>query len=197
MTQPFHHERTQHPLHLKKQGATLFNQQMWCWGQDIRRAEGNLLLEYGFTRRRPPEGVVGSSSYVLQTQEQHTVTLWGFGLFYTHSPSEGIFLKRYSFTPRLALNVEWPLDAWALDQLPALSLPSSPRKCQAVNSLLTSLLSWISAYETWVLQTQGLAYSYQCLAAWGEVACPAEAIVSQWQHLADAYTARSRAEKSR
>lgn len=195
MTHPFDPELSQPFLPLKKQGTALFNQQMWCWGQDIRRAEGNLLLEYGFTRRRPPEGVVGSSSYVLQTQEQHIVTLWGFGLLYTHTPSEGIFLKRYSFTPRLALNISSPPDAWALDQLPALSLPTNRQKRQVIEQLFASLLSWISVYETWVLHTYGLAYRHQCLAAWGQVVCPAETMAAQWQHLAGSYTPHSRAEK--
>lgn len=41
----------------------LFDQQLWCWGQVIRRPEGNLLLAYGMTRQRLPETIKGSSLY--------------------------------------------------------------------------------------------------------------------------------------
>lgn len=31
---------------IRKIGTTLLDQQLWCWGQDIRRADGNALLAY-------------------------------------------------------------------------------------------------------------------------------------------------------
>jgi hypothetical protein len=54
------------PRELMNRGRTLLHQQCWLWGQDIRRAEGNLLLEYGFERKRPPEGANACSQYSLQ-----------------------------------------------------------------------------------------------------------------------------------
>ena len=35
---------------IRKIRTTLLDQQLWCWGQDIRRVEGNALLTYGFTK---------------------------------------------------------------------------------------------------------------------------------------------------
>ena len=32
----------------------LLSQQIWCWGRDILRSEGNWLLHQGFTRLEPP-----------------------------------------------------------------------------------------------------------------------------------------------
>ena len=32
----------------------LFSQQIWCWGKDIEKLEGNWLLEIGFERIEPP-----------------------------------------------------------------------------------------------------------------------------------------------
>ena len=32
----------------------LLSQQIWCWGKDILRSEGNWLLHQGFTRLEPP-----------------------------------------------------------------------------------------------------------------------------------------------
>jgi hypothetical protein len=42
------------------------NARWWCWGQDIRRPEGNLLLASGFERHRPPPDVAGNRRYVLR-----------------------------------------------------------------------------------------------------------------------------------
>src|SRR5687768_12975270 len=43
------------PKALEKQGEALLEQQMWCWGCDVRRQEGNLLLAYGCERRASPD----------------------------------------------------------------------------------------------------------------------------------------------
>ena len=48
---------------LQRRGSALLNQQCWFWGQDVRRAEGNLLLELGFQRQRPPEEQQGCTQY--------------------------------------------------------------------------------------------------------------------------------------
>ncbi len=69
---------------MRNQGTVLLNQQIWCWGQDIRHREGNLLLAYGFRRHRPPANTHGSSCYELQVNEQTAIRLWGFGFFYEH-----------------------------------------------------------------------------------------------------------------
>lgn len=42
------------PKAVEKQGEALLEQQMWCWGGDVRRQEGNLLLAYGCERRSAP-----------------------------------------------------------------------------------------------------------------------------------------------
>ena len=40
----------------------LFSQQIWCWGCDIRRPEGNWLVELGFERMAPPANRESCSS---------------------------------------------------------------------------------------------------------------------------------------
>ena len=67
---------------VRKIGTTLLDQQLWCWGQDIRRAEGNALLAYRFTKHRAPEGKPGSTAYEWRGSGRSRVILWGFGLFY-------------------------------------------------------------------------------------------------------------------
>ena len=67
---------------VRKTGTLLLDQQLWCWGQDIRRVDGNALLAYGFTRHRPPEGEHGSPAYEWRGSGRSRVILWGFGFFY-------------------------------------------------------------------------------------------------------------------
>lgn len=38
------------PLTSQTPGTVLFDQQFWCWGQDVRREGGNALLLYGLER---------------------------------------------------------------------------------------------------------------------------------------------------
>ena len=56
----------------------LLAQQCWCWGRDVKRAEGNLLLEYGFTRKRAPQNEPDATNYTLRCGSA-TLRLWGFG----------------------------------------------------------------------------------------------------------------------
>ena len=85
---------------VRKIGTTLLDQQLWCWGQDIRRAEGNALLAYGFTKHRPPEGKHGSTAYEWRGSGSSRVILWGFGFFYGDGDRGGLFLQRYKFAPK-------------------------------------------------------------------------------------------------
>gem|GEM_PF-4837990 len=63
------------------------------------RPEGNLPLEAGFHKRRPPEGETGSSCYTLALPDGERLTLWGFGLFYATPRQGGVYLNPYQFQP--------------------------------------------------------------------------------------------------
>ncbi len=69
------------------------------WGADVRRPAGNLLIEYGFERYRPPVEVNGCSQYILNIGMHRRICLWGFGLYYGRR--RGIYLGRFQFNPRL------------------------------------------------------------------------------------------------
>ena len=74
---------------------TLLSQEIWCWGRDIIRTEGNWLQQIGFQRIQPPEGHSECSSvYSLDLPEQKVVILRGFGVFYGDIRFGGIFLPR-------------------------------------------------------------------------------------------------------
>ena len=61
----------------------LLSQQIWCWGRDILRPEGNWLLEMGFQRLEPPtDDRKTSSVYCLEIPNNRRVVLRGYGVFY-------------------------------------------------------------------------------------------------------------------
>jgi hypothetical protein len=169
------------PREAKKQGKALLNQQLWLWGQDILAPAGNLLYAYGFTHTRPPQGIKGSSMYVLPWGERQ-VTLWGFGFCFSAGVST-LYLKRYQFVPRLgpAPTSFWEPDAWP--QLPA---PQSAAACERLRQSLVDALHWLGRYEAWVLATAGADYRHQALAAWPHKPVqPATEMAAGWLALAD------------
>ena len=133
---------------LLKAGSRLLHQQCWMWGQDVRRPEGNLLLEYGFQRQRPPEGVCGSSQYTYPLDSSFCIRLWGFGLYYGNEV--GIYLNRYSFVPRRALLK----DCWQGEAMSGL-----PRETDL--HLLPEILRWLASYEEWIKQHTSAQYQTQ------------------------------------
>jgi CxxC-x17-CxxC domain-containing protein len=170
---------------LQRLGTALFNQQCWLWSQDIRRVEGNLLIEYGFSRRRPPEHAPGSSVYRLPINPNVMVALWAFGAFYGSATEGGVYLGRYAFAPAWVAS----LDEAHLPHMPdALAIVSQPRSYadhQRFRLLLVDMLRWIGAYEQWVVETIGLDYRRECVATWTRgPQTPAERVVTEWRNLA-------------
>jgi len=166
-----------------RRAAPLLNQQCWCWGCDIRRPEGNLLLEYGFTRRRVPPGKLGSSAYTLELGDA-AVVLWGFGLFWGQRPFGGVFLPRIGFAPLLMDTAEPPSEAFELRQLSAATTANSGQDWICLCTLLDRALSWVAGYETWVCNTCGPDYRVACVGAWRKRVLPAADMPALWNELA-------------
>ena len=162
------------PAPVQRQGRILLNQQCWLWGQDVRRAEGNLLLDFGFERLRAPEEITGSSQYTLALDKNDFLRLWGFGLFYGCERG-GIYINRYDFTPRLAWATRkgWQ-SAEEMRSLPAAS----------DTLLLEKAIGWIADYEQWVLKNYGKVYRTACLAGWGKCGLPDSGLPAAWKALA-------------
>ncbi len=164
-------------------GAELLHQQCWCWGQDIRRPSGNLLLDYGFLRNRPPEGERGSSCYRLR-RDGVTVRLWGFGVCYSRPACGGIYLNRYCFVPRWIAD-EGMLDSvWQDLQLDNLRRPETRRQIRRSRRLLQSFMRWVAGYERWVEASQGPGYRPWTLREWTRTSIPAARMSLEWELLA-------------
>ena|SRR5260370_37612109 len=172
------------PEDIEQLGTGLFLQQMWCWGQDIRHEEGNLLLDYGFTRERPPEGTEGSSLYLLRLDDKRSLIAWGFGIFYTDAEVGGMFLKRQSFMPKLAPTADLLTNCWRVGELPATSLPRTREEGLIACTLFAAALDCISNYEQWVESKLGCEYRQGCLEKWGQ-AFVSQNIAGEWKRLAE------------
>lgn len=198
-----------------RRGEPLLHQQCWCWGCDIRRAEGNLLLEYGFEKHRPPDDAEGSSAYRLDLscfapslsapaldvshveKRVRSVVLWGFGFFYADSRLGGIFIQRYKFTPKLTRAIELPMPLWKAAQLPAHDIPRTRHARQRALRLLVGACTFIEAYERWVLGVVGLAYRRRCLAEFKHTIHTPEETIAEWRRLREACAAMSDGEDDR
>ena len=131
---------------LVRKGQKLLHYQCSLWGADIRREQGNLLLQYGFERRRAPEEINGCSQYVLELGKHRRICLWGFGLYY--GGSRGIYIGRYKFTPRLACFRD---SIWTPEEI-----DGGPRLTNVF--LLEQAVRWIAEYERWVTDAGGASY---------------------------------------
>ena len=173
------------PPDINALGIALFIQQMGLWGQDTKRAEGNLFLEYGFIRERPPVGETGDTAYFLSLDEQKSLMLWRFGLFYLDTQIGGILLKRRSLIPRLAPPSTMPTKRWQVTDIPEAALPTTLEEGQKACALLSTAFLWISSYEKWVTSTLGTAYRLRCLETQNEAYIPPQGLDAEWERLAE------------
>jgi hypothetical protein len=168
---------------MRRLASMLLDQQMWCWGRDIVRGEGNLLVQFGFRKERPPANVVGCTAYILTPFPGCQLVLWGFGFFFGLASSGGMFLRRYEFNPVWAAIQELPAIVWCADALPVFHAPQSPRECRWTQRLLTAAVKWIAGYEQWVLDSVGIDYRRSCLRQWHKKAVPAELVADAWRRI--------------
>lgn len=164
--------------------SCLLSQQVWCWGRDIVRPEGNWLLETGFDRIEPPAIHSGCPSiYRLGLSRGRYVLLRGFGVFYGDIDLGGVFLPRYDFQPLYAEQAELDRPPWTREDLPRLTEPG-PSQLQACATLVSDCVDWIWRYETQIVEQLGIEYRRATLHEWGgggKSLIPAEDVASAWR----------------
>ena len=169
-----------------RDAVALLSQQLWCWGQDVLRAEGNWLLEVGFTRRSPPEEREECSSvYTLQLPGRRSVILRGFGVLFCDDGRGAVFLPRYEFRPRYTVHAALLKPPWSSEDLPALH-PPVPTERSDCASLTLELIEWIRTYEVRVVESLGIDYRRETLVKWDNgknLITPAEKFASAWLDL--------------
>ncbi|MEN1679674.1 MAG: hypothetical protein AAGJ46_08775 [Planctomycetota bacterium] len=173
---------------LLKQGVALLCQQIWCWGRDILRPEGNWLVELGFERVKAPEDLEQCSSvYTLQLPRGRRVVLRGFGVFFGDDSHGGVFLPRYEFAPKFTANATLNCPPWSANDLPELTPPDESNQ-DACRSMTLDLIDWIHGYEANVVEQLGIDYRRSTLADWKggkRKSLPAEELAGAWRSLGE------------
>lgn len=165
----------------RRRAAALFDQQMWCFGRDIVRPDGNVLLDLGMCRYRPRDPSRKSSLYTAAIEPAGSLYLWGFGAMYAESGLGGVFVRRYGFAPRLSAR-ESAVGVFDPEQLGPLTSPVSPHDDRRLRTLLPRLVGWFARYEHWVAENFGTKYRDDCLCQRGKpVAVPAREMAVAWE----------------
>ena len=145
-----------------KNFATTFDLQMWCLGCDIRRKAGNLLLEYGFSRRRPSGKIAGSSYYFKELDSVHTMHLWGFAVVIT-SHECGLCLRRNELTTRFSKNLDVDQNAWRPQDIPKFKAPREEQEIERATALLKVCVFELQKYEATIQHIEEPQYRSYCL----------------------------------
>ena len=168
--------------------VTLLSQQIWCWGRDIERSEGNWLMECGFECTPAPEDdEYAANHYELSLPKGQNIVLRGFGVFFGDPRHGGIFLPRYEFTPMYTPLSTLNRPLFSADDLPELTRPNADQRSGCI-SMLSDALAWIVEYERTVVNRLSLEYRERTLLTWdnGErTVIPPEAMAPAWAELVD------------
>jgi hypothetical protein len=155
------------PIELSRCGAALLDQQMWCWGCDVRRAEGNLLVTYGATKRPSPDPRY-HSAYSFCLREGAVLNLWGWGVWIAHEGYGSLFLSRARFRACYTADVHLLPDAWRACDLPHTGTARHAGEQQAAYRLLADAMAWMGDYETWLTTQVPSDYRERVIASWPE-----------------------------
>jgi len=184
---------------LHRFGTILFDQQMWCWGRDVIRPEGNLLCAWGFARYyrdRPessssqiwldgnPEQKISSSGYFMIHDSGVWIGLWGWGMLYGTSQDGGLFLRRFGFDPVWLDVTTLPRDIDGPEDVTCYRGDRNQDDRPRLRRLFSAALRWIAEYERWVLSVAGLSYREACVEQWPKDRCPARDMATAWDILA-------------
>lgn len=177
-------EMSQLRMDLSREAANLLSQQIYCWGQDIKRPQGNWLLELGFTRSTPPSTRKDCSSvYTLPASPHQRIVLRGFGVFIGDDQKGGVFFHRYGFSPLYTKRADLECPPWSNRDLPPLLAPTANERSNCFG-LVLDLIDWIREYEVQIVERLGVEYRRATLTAWnnGKRHCtPAEKMAVKWR----------------
>jgi len=165
-----------------RRAEQLLHDQCWCWGRDVERPEGNLLVEFGFRRVPSPEG--RTFAYDLDRAGERVI-LAGAGLCYAAPGStQAALLGRYDVRPRLLPRGEIDTAQWATVGASVFQSTGARDETSSTSRLLlTGAVQWIGAYEAWVRRIAGVDYRNACLASWPRASVVADRIVEEWEAL--------------
>ncbi len=154
------------------------NQQCWCWGCDVRRRGGNLLMLHGATRVRPPGGDRRrSTAYHVDVDHDGWAVLWGFGLAVVPARGLPVLLFRFDPEPRLVHDANALRSVWSPADLPS---HDAARVAPAWWSALT-MFRWIASYEAWVIEHAGADWRRQCADQFKASVVAGDRLAAAWE----------------
>jgi hypothetical protein len=169
----------------KRQLSKMMGQQFWLFGYDIRQPEGNILLDLGFEKCRPPEGShFTTSRYVLRQPDALTVALWGFGMYVSEGDPGGLYISRNGISPLVHTCGDVLGEDWDPTTCAVLHAPVSPPELELARALLIRAIEWICSYEEEVARRFGPDRRREAIAAWKHAWCPAHRLQAEWTAVA-------------
>jgi hypothetical protein len=153
------------PANMRRSAIPLIDQQMWCWGCDARRAEGNLLMVYG-AEKRPSPSTRYHSAYMFQASNAAVLTLWSWGIWVSHPDWGSLFVSRSRFRVRYTSEVIQTPDAWRSRDLPYMSGARDETEARYADILLATALEWMGNYEQWLCNHMGPEYRERIVDNW-------------------------------
>ena len=163
----------------------MFDQQMWCWGCDIRNSSGNKMIEYGFSKTKTSNDKNVPSQYSI-VYKDHLIFLWGFGGMIKQSSNNALFIRRYDFYPKRLESVPENLIARDLKDIKVLFVKDKSLLYEFDYNLLGIFYDLIIDYESWLTKQMGINYRQHTLNTWiKKKIVDAENLISTWKSLSD------------
>jgi hypothetical protein len=173
------------PRTLKRQLSRLMGQQFWLFGYDIRQPEGNILLDLGFEKCRPPEGSrFTTSRYVLREADGGAVALWGFRMYVSAGDPGGLYISRNGVNPLIHTCGDVLGEDWDPARCALLHAPNSLGELELARTLLLRAIEWICWYEEEIVRRLGPDHRQEAVAAWKHACCPAHRLNQEWTSVA-------------
>lgn len=174
---------------VRKIGTPLIDLHMWCWGCDVRRAEGNLLLEYGFEKRPAPDPHY-RSAYDVPLSPTCVLTLWAWGMWIAEETHGSLLISRDRFRLRAAETAHYLPQARREGELPACVPVQNDATWERGCPLLGAACTWAAGYERWVAEHTEPGYRRQTWAHWPQRRCypdriGANEITGTWDRVAE------------
>jgi hypothetical protein len=177
----YYHDMTSIALRREPSTATLVDLQFWFLGHDIKHAEGNALVRFGF-ERVATDTVGGTTCYVLPLPTAEPIprqlVCWGFAAYVgptrsgatdgpdggpTGAHADGVLVARHTRTP-LLLRVPLMLPLHRLCDLPRGEAPRSREEWSAAHAGVAAAAAVFADYERWASATLGEAHRDRALA---------------------------------
>ena len=151
--------------HAQQTARMLIDQQMWCWGCDVRWTHGNFLLLYG-AQKRPSPNPRFHSAYSFRIGEEIVLNLWGWGLWIASPHRGSLFVARSRFHVCYMRDTTLMPDAWCRRDLPLKKLEPADDDLANARNLLGAALHWTGTYEAWLNEQVPHDYRERVLAQW-------------------------------